>query len=188
MPSLQGYSGEAPRRCSKISDVCVPATSASALRFSTTNDAQVVGVARGDVKDEVVGAGQEVDIHHLGLAPDLLNEVADLAASIGLQADRDHRLQRQPDRGRIDIGVETADHPQLLQPPDPAVTRRRGDADKLGQRAVGHPRIGMQGRSGCAGRRRRSRRAEHPSMAGPLPPPISSVLLAYPDDIEESSR
>ena len=32
------YSGEAPRRCSKISDVCVPATSASALRFSTTND------------------------------------------------------------------------------------------------------------------------------------------------------
>ncbi len=30
------YSGAAPRRCSKISDVWVPATSASALRFSTT--------------------------------------------------------------------------------------------------------------------------------------------------------
>lgn len=31
------YSGDAPRRCSKISDVWVPATSASALRLSTTN-------------------------------------------------------------------------------------------------------------------------------------------------------
>jgi hypothetical protein len=34
----EDYSGEAPRRCSKISDVWVPATSASALRFSTTKD------------------------------------------------------------------------------------------------------------------------------------------------------
>ena len=33
----QGYKGEAPRRCSKISEVWVPATSWSALRFSTTN-------------------------------------------------------------------------------------------------------------------------------------------------------
>jgi len=32
------HSGEAPRRCSKISDVCVPATSASALRLSTTKE------------------------------------------------------------------------------------------------------------------------------------------------------
>ena len=33
-----GYSGTPPRRCSKISDVWVPATSVSALRLSTTKD------------------------------------------------------------------------------------------------------------------------------------------------------
>ena len=49
-----------------------------------------------------------------------------------------------PMRRRIDVGVETPDHAELLEPPDPAVTGRRRDADELGQRVVGHPRIGVQ--------------------------------------------
>jgi Citrate synthase, C-terminal domain len=43
---------------------------------------QIVGVACGDVQDEVVGAGEKIDVHHLRLAPDLLDEVADLAAGV----------------------------------------------------------------------------------------------------------
>lgn len=38
---------------------------------------QVLGVASGDVQDEIVGAGQKVDIHHLPFAADLLDEAAD---------------------------------------------------------------------------------------------------------------
>jgi acetyl-CoA carboxylase carboxyl transferase beta subunit len=43
---------------------------------------QVVGVARSDVQDEVVGACEEVHLHHLRLAPDLLNEAEDLSAGV----------------------------------------------------------------------------------------------------------
>src|SRR5215475_13721848 len=45
---------------------------------------QVIGVTRGDVKDEIVGSGQEVDVHDLRPGPDVPNEAADLAARIGL--------------------------------------------------------------------------------------------------------
>ena len=115
-------------------------------------------------------------------------KLADLAASVGLQADRDHRLQRQTDRGRIDIGVETADHAEFLQPPDPAMTCRRGDADKLGQRAVGHPRIGVQGGQDAP--------IDVIDLDGPNilrrpgcgHAPISSILLASANYIEESSE
>ena len=96
------------------------------------------------MQDEVVGTGQEVHVHHLRLGPDLGDEVTDLAARVELQADRDHRLQRQADRGGVDVGVEAADHAGLLQPAHPAVARRGGDADQVGQRAVGHPRVGVQ--------------------------------------------
>ena len=149
--------------------------------------AEIVGVTRGDVKDEVVGARQEVDVHHLRPAPDVLNEAADLAASVGLQADRDHRLQRQTERGRIDVSVKTTNHAEFLQPPDPAMTRRRGDADKLGQRAVGHPRVGVQGGQDAP--------IDVIDLDGPnilrrpcCPRPISSILLTSGDYIEEASK
>src|SRR6185369_17380814 len=104
---------------------------------------QILRVAGRDVQDEVVGARQEVDVHHLWFAADLRDEIANLAARVGLQRHRDHRLQRQTDGGRIDVGVEATDDAELLQPSDPPMTRRRGDPDRLRQRAVGHPRIGV---------------------------------------------
>jgi hypothetical protein len=62
-----------------------------------------------------------------------------------LQVHRDHGLQRQTDGGRIDVGVEAADDAEILQPPHPAVTRRRRDPDGFRQRAVRRPGVGMQG-------------------------------------------
>lgn len=92
---------------------------------------QVLGVASGDVQDEIVGAGQKVDIHHLPFAADLLDEAADFPASGRLQVDRDHRLQRQTHRDRVDVGVEPPDHAEVHQPPNPAVTRRRRYPDSV---------------------------------------------------------
>ena len=44
--------------------------------------------------DEVVRARDEVDVHDLRALPDVVDERADLASGIGLQADGDHRLKR----------------------------------------------------------------------------------------------
>src|SRR5581483_12476338 len=77
---------------------------------------QVFGIAGRDVQDEIVGTGKEVDIHHLRLAPNLLDEIADPAAGAGLQVDRNHGLQRQSDGDRIKVGVEAADYAKLHQP------------------------------------------------------------------------
>jgi hypothetical protein len=96
------------------------------------------------MEDEIVGASQKVDVPHLRPAPNLLDEVADLAARIGLQADRDHCLQRQSHCRGVDIGIEAADDTRLHQSPDSAVAGRRCDVELLGQRAVGHSGIGME--------------------------------------------
>ena len=56
--------------------------------------AQVLSVAGRDVQDEIVSAGSEIHVPNLALATHLLDETADLATGVGLQADRDHRLQR----------------------------------------------------------------------------------------------
>jgi hypothetical protein len=96
------------------------------------------------VQEEVVCAREEVDVHHLGLAADLLDEVADLGPGVGLKADRDHRLQRQADGCRVDVGVKATDDAELVQPPNPPVTRRRRNADGIGQRAVRHSGVAVQ--------------------------------------------
>src|ERR1700742_1167730 len=49
---------------------------------------QVVGVAGSDMQDEILGAGQKVDVDHLWQLADPLDEVPDPAARLGLQADR----------------------------------------------------------------------------------------------------
>lgn len=106
---------------------------------------QIVGIAGGDMKDEVVGAGQEVDVDHLGQLADLGDEVPNPAA-IGrpLQAMISVNLQSNA-RGRVDIGVEPANHADVDKPAQPAVTRRRRDPDHVREHAVGHPCVVMQG-------------------------------------------
>ena len=44
---------------------------------------QICGVTGGHMDEEVIRTGQEVDVDHLRLAPDLLNERADLAPGTG---------------------------------------------------------------------------------------------------------
>lgn len=105
---------------------------------------QVIGVAGGDVDEEVVSAGQEIDVDHLGLASDLLDEGADLAAGTRLQTHRNHRLQRQANGRRVDLGVEAPDDTEILQSSDPTVAGRRRDPDGIGECAVGGAGIGVQ--------------------------------------------
>ena len=54
------------RACSKIRFVSVPAMARFRLRWSATNRRRPSVSARGHVHQEVVGAGQEVDVEHLG--------------------------------------------------------------------------------------------------------------------------
>src|ERR1700757_734701 len=106
--------------------------------------AQILRIAGGDVQDKVVGAGEEVHVDHLGQLADLANEMADSPASVRLQTDRDHRLQRPPDRRWVDIGVEPADHSKVLQSAHSTMACRRRDTDDLRERTVGYPGIVMQ--------------------------------------------
>ena len=96
----------------------------------------------------------------------------DAAAGVGLEPDRDHRLQRAPERGLVHVGVVAADHAALAQRPDPPQAGGRRDADPLGERVVGQPGVPDQlthqppvdlvelararrGRPGASGRRGR---------------------------------
>ena len=104
--------------------------------------AQILGARRRDVQVEVHCAGQEEHVEHLGQRGDLGREVADLAAGVRLQPNRDHGLDRTAERGWIHVGVVAADHASVPQRSHPSETGRRGDADPLGQRVVRQPRVG----------------------------------------------
>src|SRR3954449_11841222 len=75
--------------------------------------AEVVGAGGGDVDVEVVGPAEEEHVEHLGERGDLGHEVGDVPARVRLQPDGDHGLDRAADRGRVDVGVITADHAAL---------------------------------------------------------------------------
>jgi hypothetical protein len=103
--------------------------------------AQSGRVGRGDVQEEIVGTGQEIDVLHFWKRADSARESDHPAARTGLQPDRDHRLERAAQCGRIDIRVEAADRTARAQGADPTKTRGRSDADLRGQRIVRGPRI-----------------------------------------------
>ena len=67
-----------------------------------------------------------------------------LLTSAKAQADRDHRSQRAAHGRRIDVGEEPADHPDLDEPPDTAMTGRGRDPHFGGQRTVRHPGVGLE--------------------------------------------
>ena len=67
-----------------------------------------------------------------------------LPRALELQVDRDHRLQRQSHRDRVDVGIEPADDAEVYQPANAAVTRRGRDPDRLRERVVGHSSIAVQ--------------------------------------------
>ncbi len=121
----------------------MPATSGRELR-ALDEVTERLGVGYGDVQEVVVGAGQEEDVDDLVAPTDLSDEVPDLPPRVRLQTHRDHRPQCPTHRGRVDVGEEATDDTEFHEPPDPSVTGRRGDADALGELAVGHASVGAQ--------------------------------------------
>ena len=84
----------------------------------------------------------EVEHHqHAGQRADRSGEGVDLLARVDGEAHGDQRLQRAPEGGEIDLGVEPADHASLAQRAQPGQRRRRRDPDALGQALVGDPGI-----------------------------------------------
>jgi hypothetical protein len=72
------------------------------------------------MEQKIIRASKEIDVQYLWSLSRLLSEVLDLAAGVDLEAHRDHRLDRQPERGRIDISVESADDTKVPQPDERA--------------------------------------------------------------------
>ena len=62
------------------------------------------------MEQEIIRASKEIDVQHLWSLSRLLCETLDLAAGVDLEAHRDHRLDRQPERGRIGVPREVKDH------------------------------------------------------------------------------
>ena len=79
-----------------------------------------------------------------GSVAHVLGEGLDLLARVDREADGDHRLQRAPERGEVDLGVEAADDPALAQRAHPRERGRRRDADAVGEARVGDARVGRE--------------------------------------------
>ena len=67
------------------------------------------------MQQEVVLASQEEDVQHLGQRRHPRHERPQVATGVGLQADRDHRLQGPSEDRWVNVGVVAADDATLPQ-------------------------------------------------------------------------
>jgi hypothetical protein len=126
------------QRCLRAGDIHV------SVEILDDEGSQVVCIPRGNMNDEIVCATEEIDIHDLGFATNLLDESPNLSARMRLQAHRDQRLQRQANRCGVNVCIKTTDDPDLLESAHPTMTRRRRDSDRLGQSRIRYPGIGVE--------------------------------------------
>ena len=106
--------------------------------------AQVVGVGGGDPQQVVGLAGHVEDREHAGQRAHVLGEGLDLVARVDREADGDERLQRAPEGGEVDLGVEAADDPARAQRADPRERGRRSHADGRREARVGDAGVGRE--------------------------------------------
>ncbi len=80
--------------------------------------AQVLGVAHGDVDEEVVGPGDVEDLYDLGQTECVRLKRLDNGARVHPDANRYHGLYPDADRCRVDVGVVAAQYAVLLKATD----------------------------------------------------------------------
>src|SRR6478609_3159417 len=112
--------------------------------FLDDEPAQCLGVRGRDIEQEVVGAGQEIDLPDLRQRAHPLHERGDGTPACRTEPDRDQRLERQTHCCRIDIHMGAADDAAVPQRPHPGQTCRRRHADLGGQGVVRHASVTLQ--------------------------------------------
>lgn len=96
------------------------------------------------MNEEVVGTGDEVDVECFFERGDLLAEFVDSSSGIGLQADRDHRLDTLPERLGIDFRVESSNDTALYERSHASESGGRRDSGGRSQRVVGQPGVASE--------------------------------------------
>jgi hypothetical protein len=105
---------------------------------------QILGISSRNPY-QVIGDSRQVEHHqHPGELPNRIGESIDLFASVNRQADRDQRLKRPPQCGKVDLGVEAANHAALAERAHPGDRRRWRDADVLGDPLIRDPGISRE--------------------------------------------
>ena len=101
-------------------------------------------VGHGEVKQEVLVAGDDEHADGIGQAGRPVTEGLDVAPRRRPDPDGDQGLDRPADGGEIHVEEGTADDPALPERPGPVERRRGRDADRGGQIPVGPPCITLQ--------------------------------------------
>ncbi len=99
--------------------------------------AQRRGILHGHMHEEVVFTRHVEGLDHAGRGHDRLEQLSDTLARVPAEAYADHRLQRQPERCRIDQHAHAREHTARTERADAIGTRRLGDAEFFGERLVG---------------------------------------------------
>jgi len=105
---------------------------------------EVFDVAGGDVDEEVVGPGDEVDGAGVGLGEHMGDELVDHGAVVRAGPDGQEGLQRQAERDRVQLHAVAADDAGAAEPVDPVQAGGGGHSHRGGEVAVGGPGVVLQ--------------------------------------------
>jgi hypothetical protein len=94
--------------------------------------------------EQVVATGHHEDRDHLGQSADVGLQVLDHLAAHRPHLQMQKRLYVPVERTQADLRVIAGDHPAVAQQPHAFEARRRRDADRAGQVAVGLPSVRLQ--------------------------------------------
>lgn len=101
------------------------------------------GPSRGhrDLNEEIIAAGDDEDGHDVVESGHQVPELLDGFSGFGLQPHGDDRLNAAPDTLEVDLGVVAGDDAAFLQPSDPVVAGRVGNAQLPRDLPVAAPRV-----------------------------------------------
>ena len=105
---------------------------------------QRVRVGDGQVDDEVLGPGDEIDADGLRQLKDPVGEGPDDVIVFRPQPHKDQRLQATTHRRQVDVAVVTGEDTPLLKVSDPGQRRGRSEPRGRGQRTVCLTGIALQ--------------------------------------------
>ena len=105
---------------------------------------QVPGIARDDVHDEIVAAGDQMSGTDLRAFDYLVEEAVDVGALVLCQLDHQQGFEPDPKRPRIDLGMGAGQHPLAPQPAQPVMHAGWGEMNRRGDLLDGQPRIVLQ--------------------------------------------
>ena len=109
--------------------------------------AEFVHIGNADVKQEVVGASDVVEVDDFWHREGGCMELVHALAGMWEKPHRDDCVQPTPENGVIDLGVKTLDDASSSESAETLKASRRSDADLLGKCLVRRPRVHLKKRN-----------------------------------------